>query len=63
MFFFQMPLVPEFFLSLSDYYAFDQMFAQLRGKGGQLIQLSDEELEAYKYTFSRPGQCIDLILL
>lgn len=49
-FMFQMPLLPEFTLSLNDY-------AKLKTIGGNKFNdtFTEEDLEAYKYTFSKPG--------
>ncbi|XP_013780002.1 epoxide hydrolase 4-like [Limulus polyphemus] len=49
-FFFQLPLLPEFVIQGRDMIIFDEAFK----KDGQPIW-SSEEIEAYKYTFSRPG--------
>ncbi|XP_014670483.1 PREDICTED: epoxide hydrolase 4-like [Priapulus caudatus] len=50
-FFFQCPYLPEAFLGWRDSRILKDMF---RTASGQAI-LSDDELEAYKYYFSRPG--------
>lgn len=43
-FYFQMPILPEFSSSLNDFAIFDDM-----------VHESEEDLEAYKYTFSKEG--------
>ena len=55
MFFFQMPWLPELMLRMSDFFMLEQVFADLRGKKGEEVLLSDEEIEAFKYTFSQQG--------
>nr|KAG5703519.1 hypothetical protein BaRGS_020153 [Batillaria attramentaria] len=54
MFFFQMPLVPEFVFATSDYSALDDLF---RGKesGVRSDSMTADDVEAYKYAFSRSG--------
>lgn len=46
----QMPWLPEFVASLHDYRVLKTI-----GAGGSVKRICEEELEAYKYTFSQPG--------
>ncbi|XP_033121190.1 epoxide hydrolase 4-like [Anneissia japonica] len=46
-FFFQIPLLPEFALSVGDFPVFKNLFKN--------IDLTDEQVEVYKYSMSRPG--------
>jgi pimeloyl-ACP methyl ester carboxylesterase len=50
--FFQLPLLPEAFLSANNYAAIDQIF---RGAERRPGTFSDEDLAAYKSALSRPG--------
>lgn len=49
-FYFQMPRLPEFMISLNDFVIF-----KVIGSGKISKTFAEEDLEAYKYTFSRPG--------
>lgn len=49
-FYFQLPKLPEITLAAEDFAFFNRIFTS----GGKKL-LSDEEMEAYKYTYSRPG--------
>jgi len=49
-FYFQMPRLPEFTISLNDFVVFKAI-----GSGRISETFTEEDLEAYKYTFSRPG--------
>lgn len=49
-FYFQMPMLPEFTVSLRDY---DMM--RVIGNHKFSKNFTEEDLEAYKYTFSKPG--------
>eukprot|EP00127_Corallochytrium_limacisporum_P002814 Clim_evm27s141 gene=Clim_evmTU27s141 len=53
-FLFQLPWLPEFYLSMHDFRALDHMFT---GKvmGVKQTALSDEELFVYRYYFAQPG--------
>jgi len=51
-FFFQLPYLPELFCSLNDFKMFNVM---LQGDKKQWKEVSDEEVEAFKYTFSKSG--------
>lgn len=51
MLFFQMPLLPELMLMADDFNVFTTMW-----KDKFSDNFTEEDLEAYKYTFSRPGQ-------
>ncbi|XP_071964698.1 epoxide hydrolase 4-like [Antedon mediterranea] len=46
-FFFQVPFLPEFMLSVGDYPFLKKLFKN--------VDLTEEELEVYKYSMSRPG--------
>lgn len=54
MFFFQIPWVPEFKLASSDYETLEQMFTS-KEFGVQTDRMTSEDVEAYKYAFSRSG--------
>ncbi|KAJ6639987.1 Epoxide hydrolase 4 [Pseudolycoriella hygida] len=49
-FYFQMPRLPEFTISLNDFAVFKAI-----GSGKFSDTFTEEDLEAYKYTFSKPG--------
>lgn len=49
-FYFQMPRLPEFTISLNDFAVFKAI-----GSGKKSETFTEDDLEAYKYTFSRPG--------
>lgn len=49
-FYFQMPILPEFTVSLKDY---DML--RVIGNNKFSKNFTEEDLEAYKYTFSKPG--------
>jgi len=49
-FYFQMPRLPEYTISLNDFAVFKEV-----GSGKKSDTFSEEDMEAYKYTFSRPG--------
>jgi len=49
-FYFQMPRLPEFTISLNDFVALKAI-----GSGKTSDAFTENDLEAYKYTFSRPG--------
>nr|CAD7414993.1 unnamed protein product [Timema cristinae] len=50
-FFFQMPFLPELFISMNDLVAFKRIFK--KNIPGSSVE--DEDIEAFKYTFSKPG--------
>lgn len=54
MFFFQMPIIPEFVFGSEDYAALDRLF---KGKecGVRSDCMTADDVEAYKYVFSRSG--------
>ncbi|CAB3368165.1 Hypothetical predicted protein [Cloeon dipterum] len=52
MFFFQLPLLPELYISSYDFYGFAAM---LRAGKGINSKVTAEDIEAYKYTFGKPG--------
>lgn len=49
-FFFQMPILPELLIASDDYAVFDAIY---NGKFNE--NFTEEDLDAYKFTFSRPG--------
>jgi len=51
MFLFQLPILPELLLLANDLQVFDRVFKSADGKH----RLSKEQIEVYKYYFSRPG--------
>lgn len=53
MFFFQMPYLPEFFLQHDCCSSLNAMFRDMDKK--PLKNCTEEDLEAYKYTFSKKG--------
>lgn len=55
MFFYQIPLLPEFVLQSKDFDLFEKIF---RSKAGGLVNkdlFTDDDMEAVKYTFSQSG--------
>lgn len=56
MFFFQMSRLPEWVISLQDYSFFNQIFRQLMKREESEKTFTDQDLEAFKYTFSQPGK-------
>eukprot|EP00062_Callorhinchus_milii_P023905 gi/632983236/ref/XP_007908548.1/ PREDICTED: epoxide hydrolase 4-like [Callorhinchus milii] len=55
-FFFQAPRLPELTLSASDFQAIKKAYTSRKmGIQNKSYQLTEEELEAYVYTFSQPG--------
>lgn len=54
MFFFQLPFLPEWFLSLTDY-GFVRGAFQSKKMGLQKQSLSDEDMDAFIYSISQPG--------
>nr|CAD7256754.1 unnamed protein product [Timema shepardi] len=50
-FFFQMPFFPELFISMHDLVAFKRIFKKTISESS----VEDEDIEAFKYTFSKPG--------
>lgn len=55
MFLFQVPWLPEFFIGLRDYGQFNAMFRGKQMGVRNRAAFPTEILEAYKYTFSKPG--------
>lgn len=53
MFFFQMPYLPEFFLQHDCCSSLNAMFRDMDKK--PLKNCTEEDIEAYKYTFSKKG--------
>jgi hypothetical protein len=54
MFFFQLPYLPELSLSSFDFRGFRRLFRGKKPKSPQTV--TDEDIEAFKYTFSKPGE-------
>lgn len=52
-FFFQLPYLPELSFKVNDFDLFRKLFR--RNKPRELSPISDEDIEAFKYTFSKPG--------
>ncbi len=50
-FYFQMPRLPEYTISLNDFAVFKAV-----GSKNKSDTYSEDDMEAYKYTFSRPGE-------
>jgi pimeloyl-ACP methyl ester carboxylesterase len=55
MFLFQVPKVPEFLFSMSDYSAIQNTFTGAQQGVRNRASFPPEVVEAYKYTFSQPG--------
>lgn len=59
---FQSPYIPELAVTAGDYSRFKMMFwgkqAGLRNKHN----FTEEDLEAWKYAFSQPSMCINMII-
>jgi hypothetical protein len=54
MFFFQLPYLPELSLSSFDFRGFRRLF---RGRKPKFpLTVTDEDIEAFKYNFSKPGE-------
>jgi len=53
-FFFQLPYLPELFISSYDFVGFPKMLRQGKGINSKVTA---EDIEAFKYTFGRPGKC------
>ena len=57
MFFFQTPFLPELMFRLNDYSLFNTFFTDPQEGGTKNPEaFTNEDLEAWKYTFSRSGQ-------
>ncbi|XP_033750765.1 epoxide hydrolase 4-like isoform X2 [Pecten maximus] len=54
MFLFQVPYLPEYMLSRDDFRSVNEMFTGKHG-GVKVGTVSEEDVEAYKYAFSRSG--------
>lgn len=54
---FQLPFLPEIFFHTEDLACFERMFASSDNNAN----ISDEDLEGYKYTFSRKGKVIEFV--
>ncbi|XP_067877087.1 epoxide hydrolase 4-like [Heterodontus francisci] len=58
-FFFQVPKLPELLMCMDDFKALKNVYMGKRmGIQNKSSRLTDEELEAYVYTFSRPGALV-----
>jgi hypothetical protein len=51
--FFQLPYLPELFLSSFDFRGFRRLFRGRNPKSPSTV--TDEDIEAFKYNFSKPG--------
>jgi hypothetical protein len=51
-----LPYLPEIALSAFDFIAFAKILR--RKKAQDLSPVTDEDIEAYKYTFGKPGEFI-----
>jgi hypothetical protein len=49
-----LPYLPEISVSAFDFMAFAIVFRRQRSKDVSLV--TDEDIEAYKYTFGQPGE-------
>lgn len=59
MFFFQFPCLPEIYLRSNDFKFFDQIFTDPKSGGCRNPNaFSREDLEAWKYTYSKSGKLI-----
>ena len=57
-FFYQLPYLPELALRCNDLGNFKKVFRGDTPKEESLV--SDEDIEAYKYTFGKPGTVIEI---
>ncbi|XP_050400319.1 epoxide hydrolase 4 [Patella vulgata] len=55
MFLFLIPFVPEFYFRMTDYKMLNGTFRSTRMGVVDKSKMTDEDMEAYKYAFSRPG--------
>ncbi|ESP03583.1 hypothetical protein LOTGIDRAFT_224222 [Lottia gigantea] len=55
MFFFLIPWIPEFIFKLADYHRLSVIFRSNRMGVVDKSRITDEDMEAYKYSFSRDG--------
>jgi len=56
MFFFQFPYLPEIFIRSNDFQFFNDIFTNAEAGGCRNpTAFSDEDIEAWKYTYSQPG--------
>jgi hypothetical protein len=54
LFFYMLPYLPEIAISAFDFMAFAMVLRRKKPK--DLSPVTDEDIEAYKYTFSKPGE-------
>jgi len=54
MFFYMLPYLPEIAVSAFDFVAFAIVLRRKKPK--DISPVTDEDIEAYKYTFSKPGE-------
>ena len=54
MFFYMLPYLPEIAVSAFDFMAFVKVLRRKKPK--DISPVTDEDIEAYKYTFSQPGE-------
>ena len=54
MFFYMLPYLPEMSVSVFDFMAFATVLRRKKPK--DISPVTDEDIEAYKYTFSQPGE-------
>jgi len=55
-FFFQVPYVPELIFSWNDFKVFERLFSANSQQGMVSDNMTDKDVEAYKYAFSKPGK-------
>jgi len=53
-FFYMLPYLPEIAVSAFDFVAFAKVLRRKKPK--DISPVTDEDIEAYKYTFSQPGE-------
>ncbi|XP_059848007.1 epoxide hydrolase 4 isoform X1 [Hypanus sabinus] len=59
MFFFQVPKLPELFMQMDDFKSLKDVYmSEISGIKNKNSRLTEEELEAYVYSFSRPGALV-----
>ena len=56
-FFFNCPFFPEMFLSFGDYKMLHNFFRGAAAGIRKKENFTDEDLEAWKFVFSQPGEC------
>lgn len=58
-FFFQAPYLPEFTMAMNDY----KMFKSTMCGADYTETVTEQDIEAYKYTFAKPGLCYWLLII